>query len=246
MWLESLIPDARVQDVVATGMTFIVASAWLGCIGLMATKGWIPRTLSRKIIHVGTGALFVLCWNFYSAEPRAPFLAATVPLVLTLLFVAVGVGLIDSPDLVQSVTRGGDRRELLKGPFYYGLVFIICTVVYWRHSPIGILALMVMCGGDGLADIIGRRWGAQKLPFNSEKSWIGSAAMLVGSFGFGFGFLALFNAFGNFQPALDLGMTAGAIALITLVATGVEALPIPDIDNITLTLVVLGLAQGLL
>jgi phytol kinase len=246
MWLEWLTPDSLLQDLLATGIAFVVAIAWLGTVGWIAAQGWVSRTLSRKIIHIGTGALFVLCWNFFSTAPRAPFLAASVPFVLTLLFASVGLELIKSPDLVASVTRSGDRHELLKGPLYYGLVFIACTVIYWRHSPIGILALMVMCGGDGLADIVGRRWGTHKLPFNSQKSWIGSAAMLIGSFVFGFGFLALFNALGNFQPPLDWGATAGAIALIAFVATLVEAIPIPDIDNITLTLVVLGLGHGLL
>lgn len=39
-----------------------------------------------------------------------------------------------------------------------------------------------MCGGDGLADIIGRRFGGNaKLPHNSNKSWAGSAAMFAGA-----------------------------------------------------------------
>lgn len=37
------------------------------------------------------------------------------------------------------------------------------------------------CGGDGLADIVGRRLGkGNPLPWNPEKSWAGSAAMFVG------------------------------------------------------------------
>lgn len=40
----------------------------------------------------------------------------------------------------------------------------------------------LMCGGDGLADIIGRRFGSgAKLPHNSNKSWAGSAAMFTGA-----------------------------------------------------------------
>ena len=37
-----------------------------------------------------------------------------------------------------------------------------------------------MCGGDGLADLVGRRWGASnRLPWNQNKSWAGSLAMLL-------------------------------------------------------------------
>ena len=55
------------------------------------------------------------------------------------------------------------------------------TVVYWRDSPTGALAMSLMCGGDGLADVVGRRLGqGNPLPWNPAKSWAGSAAMLLG------------------------------------------------------------------
>jgi phytol kinase len=48
------------------------------------------------------------------------------------------------------------------------------------HMVMQVVALM--CGGDGLADIIGRRFGSgAKLPHNSNKSWAGSAAMFAGA-----------------------------------------------------------------
>jgi len=135
------------------------------------------------------------------------------------------------------------RREILRGPLYYGLIFVACTLLFWRTSPVGVLALMLMCGGDGLADLVGRRWGTARLPFSPRKSWIGSAAMLIGGFAFGFGFVALFGVIGNLQPPLDLTRAASRSALICLAATAVEALPFPDVDNLTIagTAVALGL-----
>lgn len=57
----------------------------------------------------------------------------------------------------------------------------VCTqLVCWRDSPAAMLTLALMCGGDGLADIVGRRFGSAKLPYNSGKSWAGSAAMFGG------------------------------------------------------------------
>ena len=42
----------------------------------------------------------------------------------------------------------------------------------------------LMCGGDGLADIVGRRLGAgNPLPWNAAKSWAGSLAMMLGERG---------------------------------------------------------------
>lgn len=48
------------------------------------------------------------------------------------------------------------------------------------------MAISLMCGGDGLADIVGRRWGGSAhLPWNPAKSWPGSAAMFLGVQGYG-------------------------------------------------------------
>lgn len=67
------------------------------------------------------------------------------------------------------------------GPLYYVIVLIAITALYWRASPVGLVIASLMCGGDGLADIVGRRLGAgNPLPWNPEKSWAGSAAMFLG------------------------------------------------------------------
>ena len=51
------------------------------------------------------------------------------------------------------------------------------ALLFWRDSPAGLVAISLMCGGDGLADIIGRQFGQAKLPYNPSKSWAGSLAM---------------------------------------------------------------------
>jgi phytol kinase len=239
MWLQPFISNPIVQDIVATTFTLGLCLVWLRAMDCLAQRGLIEQRLSRKLIHIGTGPLFVLCWNLFSAAGWAPYAAALVPGLITLQFAAVGLGLVKDEAAVKAMTRHGEAREILRGPLFYGIVFVVCTIVFWRHSPVGILALMLMCGGDGLADVVGRRFGAARLPFSPEKSWAGSAAMFAGSFLFGFVFLVLFNIFGNFAPPLDLARTAFVVAVIALAATAVESLPFHDIDNITTTLVAL-------
>lgn len=243
MWLDAFFPNKAFQDVVATIITFALSVMWLRLIDALAHRGWLEQKLSRKIIHIGTGPLFVLCWNLFSGEPWARYAAALVPLAITAQFVAVGFGLLKDDAAVKAMTRHGDPKEILRGPLYYGLVFVVCTILFWRHSPVGIMALMIMCGGDGLADVVGRRWGSAKLPFSPDKSWAGSLGMFGGSFLFGLGMLALYNLFGDFQPPLDTARTAGAVAAISLLATAVESLPFHDIDNITITIA--SLAAGI-
>ncbi|MBD2120752.1 diacylglycerol/polyprenol kinase family protein [Trichocoleus sp. FACHB-262] len=246
MELSALLANSLVRDIAATAITFAIALSWLKLVNTLAQRGWLEQKLSRKIIHIGTGPLFVLCWHLYSEQAIARYFAALVPLAITLQFLAIGTELIADPAAVQAMTREGKPAEILRGPLYYGIAFILCTVLFWRNSPIGILALMLMCGGDGLADIVGRRLGKHKLPFSSHKSWAGSTAMFLGSFGFGLGFLTLFNHLGHFQPPLNLANTTGAVAAIAFVATLVEALPFPDIDNITLVGVAIAMGLWLL
>ncbi len=161
MWLAPFFSNKLLQDIVATIITFAVALAWLRVMDALAHRGLIEQKLSRKLIHIGIGPLFVLCWNLFSAQPYARGLAALVPLAITAQFALVGFGLMKDDAAVKAMTRSGNPRETrsVRGPLYYGLVFVVCTVIFWRHSPIGILALMLMCGGDGLADVVGRRWG---------------------------------------------------------------------------------------
>ncbi len=95
------------------------------------------------------------------------------PLRLTL----VGTGVLNDPGFVKSISRSGDKSEVLKGPLYYCIVLIAISLICWRDSPAGLVTISVMCGGDGLADIVGRRFGEAKLPYNPQKSWAGSIAM---------------------------------------------------------------------
>ncbi len=191
-----------VRDVAAAVITLAVALTWLRVVDGLAARGVLEQRLSRKVIHIGTGPLFVACWFLFSSNPAARFLAALVPLLITGQFVMVGTGMMRDPAAVAAMTRHGDRREILRGPLFYGIVFVVCTIVFWRTSPVGILALMLMCGGDGLADVIGRRYGISPLPFNPSKTWGGSAAMLLGGFFFALAFVAIFQSAGLFDTGL--------------------------------------------
>jgi phytol kinase len=116
-----------------------------------------------------------------STSPTAAAVAAAVPAANAARLITTGSGLLQDPKLISSVSRTGSSSELLKGPLAYVLVLLAATLFAWREHPAGLIAVSMMCGGDGLADIVGRRWGRQlPLPWNKDKSWPGSAAMLLG------------------------------------------------------------------
>jgi phytol kinase len=216
-------------------LTFVIALAWLRLMDFAAHRGWIESRLSRKIIHIGTGPIFVLCWLMFPDVWYSRWLATLVPLLITAQFALVGLGVMKDEASVKAMSRTGDRREILRGPLFYGIVFVVMTLVYWKDSPIGMVALMLMCGGDGLADILGRGLKSPKLPWNKDKSWAGSLGMFIGGWALAAFILGMFVLAGIF-----VGPFTGYLVPITLIAlagTLVESLPLKDVDNITVTLV---------
>jgi phytol kinase len=225
------------NNLLALIITFAVALIWLRINDFAAHRGWVNSHLSRKIIHIGTGPIFVLCWLLFNPTPSARYLAALVPFAITAQFALVGLGLVKDEAAVQAMSRTGDRREILKGPLYYGIVFVLVTILYWLESPIGIIALMLVCGGDGLAELLGRRFGVVKLPWNKDKSWAGSLGMFLGSWILALAVIAVFLSAGAFPGPFSAYLAP--ITLIALAATLVESLAIPDLDNLTITAVAL-------
>ena len=232
------------NDLIALILTFVVALLWLRINDFAAHRGWVSNHLSRKLIHIGTGPLFVLCWPLFTGSAASRYLAALVPLLITVQFFLVGIGFIRDPAAVEAMSRSGNPREILRGPLYYGIVFVLITVFYWYDSPIGIIALMLMCGGDGLADILGRRFGYAKLPWNPGKSWLGSLGMFAGGWVFAVGVLWVYQGLGHFTGLLPASIFP--ITLIALAGTLVESLPFRDIDNLTVTLTALVLGHWML
>jgi phytol kinase len=163
------------------------------------------------------------------------WLAALIPLLITVQFALVGLGVIKDEASVQAMSRTGDRREILRGPLFYGIMFVVLTIVYWKDSPIGIAALMMMCGGDGIADIVGRRVKSPKLAWSREKSFAGLVSVFVGGWLMTLFVIVVYIWAGVFAAPFIAYLLP--VTLIALGGTLVESLPFKDIDNITLTVV---------
>jgi len=228
---------------IALVLTFVIALAWLRLMDFAAHRGWIESRLSRKIIHIGTGPIFVLCWLMFPDVWYSRWLAALVPLLITAQFALVGLGMMKDEASVKAMSRTGDRREILRGPLFYGIVFVVMTLVYWKESPIGMVALMLMCGGDGLADILGRGLKSPKLPWNKDKSWAGSLGMFIGGWALAAFILGMFVLAGIFFEPFTGYLIP--ITLIALAGTLVESMPLKDVDNITVTLAAVALGHWL-
>lgn len=225
-------------------LTLALAVCWLRLNDFFAHRGWIGGQTSRKIIHIGTGPIFVLCWLLFPEGTLPRYLAAVIPLMISLQFLLVGLGVMKDQAAVDAMTRRGDRTEILRGPLIYGIAFVLLTVLYWKDSPIGIVALMMLSGGDGLADIIGKRFGKSRLSWSRNKSWAGSAAMFLGGIAFSLGVLFLFIQTRVF-PAPFVSFLAPVVGT-GLVCTAIESLPLEEYDNITVPVAAVLLGHWLL
>jgi phytol kinase len=222
------------NNYIALIITLVISLVFLRSMDFIAHRGWIDSKLSRKVIHIGTGPIYVLCWFIFQDTPDARWLAALVPFAITVQFALIGFGLIKDDASVKAMSRNGDPKEILRGPLYYGIMFVVLTLVYWKDSPIGIIALMMMCGGDGIADIVGRRISSLKLPWSKEKSIAGTISVFAGGWIFASVLIFIYVAAGVFA-----GPFANYLFPITLIALGgalVESLHYKDIDNVTMTL----------
>jgi len=222
------------NNYIALIITFVLSLLFLRSMDFIAHRGWIESRLSRKVIHIGTGPLFVLCWFLFQETPEARWLAALVPFAITVQFALIGFGVIRDEASVKAMSRSGNPREILRGPLYYGIMFVALTLVFWRDSPTGIVALMMMCGGDGIADLVGRRFPSPRLPWSREKSLAGSISVFAGGW-----LMAALIIFIYVSAGVFTGPFAGylsPITVIALVSALIESLHYKDIDNITMTL----------
>ena len=228
-WLATM-PVAR--DMLVTVVLVALAKIWVKLWSSLAESGMVDSKLTRKLIHTGTGPLFVMGWPFFSNSPYALIAACAVPSInLVRLWLAgrSGADNADSAELAKALSRSGDAKEVAKGPFYYTLVLFLSTLLSFRALP-GVIAVCQMAVGDGLADIIGRnfgstRWGAIGRSIGLDvkgqtKTVEGSLAFVLGAWASSLGMLAGCHYFG--YTALTVGAAVLPILGISLACGAVE------------------------
>eukprot|EP00241_Pyramimonas_parkeae_P022027 CAMPEP_0114319806 /NCGR_PEP_ID=MMETSP0059-20121206/25490_1 /TAXON_ID=36894 /ORGANISM="Pyramimonas parkeae, Strain CCMP726" /LENGTH=231 /DNA_ID=CAMNT_0001446943 /DNA_START=490 /DNA_END=1185 /DNA_ORIENTATION=- len=217
------------NDLGALCIAFAVALLWLRLCDALAAQGVLEVKLSRKIIHIGTGPLFIATWPLFSEASSARYMAALVPLSICLQFAAVGLGFLKDPEAVAAMTRTGNPREILGGPLLYGLVHTAITASFWRESVAGAgTDLRTFSGGDmarlGFRGIATRAWLAVLLCSFSDTSSVYVCSAV-----------AVMTMYSNTWTPSDMPRIYVLIRLfvVSTAATLVESLPFSDIDNVT-------------
>ena len=192
-------------------MAMVTASAVL-CRQLRPNQ----RELSRKIVHIGTGAVVPLAWFFEIPFVVALPVAAVITVVTTMnhqwRFIPA----------VEDVDRNS------YGTIAYGIAITTLLVLFWRTRADAVSAgVLVMALGDGLAGLIGRNVESPKwVLFGQTKSSVGTMTMAVVS---GLVLIGLARWSG-----VDLSLPA-ALGMVAI-ATGLEQLSWSGLDNLSVPL----------
>ena len=174
------------------------------------------RELSRKIVHIGTGAVVPLAWFF-----EIPFVVA-----LPVAAVITVVTTINHQWRFIPAVEDVDRNSY--GTIAYGIAITTLLLLFWPTRADAVSAgVLVMALGDGLAGLVGRNVASPKwVLFGQTKSSVGTMTMAVVS---GLVLIGLARWSGA-----DLSLPA-ALGMVAM-ATGLEQLSWSGLDNLSVPL----------
>jgi phytol kinase len=182
----------------------------------------------RKVVHIGTGNVILLAWLLQLPAwvgITSSILAGIVTLISYRLPILPGVNSVG-------------RKSL--GTFFYAVSIGIMTAIFWNLQipHYGVIGILIMAWGDGLAAIIGQKFGNHPYTiFGNIKSWEGTFAMLLVSYAIVS--IVLFSVQGNIWQTWLVGIP------VAIAATAVESIAQWGLDNLTVPLSSAGLASAI-
>ncbi|TFH27471.1 MAG: hypothetical protein E4G98_06115, partial [Promethearchaeota archaeon] len=194
---------AWLWDVIAMVIALVILLIVVKINGRIQKSGKLPTYVTRKIVHILVAPIFLLTWLLFTGTPVSRYIAMVVPLLFVVQFTAIGTGLMKDEDSVRSMSRSGDPKELLQGTLYYAIA-IFAVTLFWFYipktgiaggNPAAFVIIGCLAGGDGFADIIGRKFGGEKTfgIGGAKKTIAGALGMFLGSFIFSMGLIAIFS-----------------------------------------------------
>lgn len=236
-----------VWDIVAFVISFIVILMLVQINAAIEKSGKLSTIVTRKVIHLFAAPLWVITWMLFTGSVFSRWLAIIVPLIFVLQFVMIGTGKTKNEDFVRSMSRSGDPKELLGGTLYYAFLMVVIGILWFyvpaggdltSATPLALLVFGCLAGGDGFADVIGRKFGGEK-KFGiggAEKTVAGVIGMFIGSILFSVVLVLIFSVE---VASFSIVTLILPILIVSIVATIVEAITPKGLDNLTITIVVI-------
>ena len=216
----SLPPDFRRGSLQTLGYQIGAVLVWLAIVGLISEAasrfGKAGAEVIRKVVHIGTGNVILIAW--WLKIPLWVGVSASV------LFSAIALLSYYVPILPN--INGIGRKSF--GTFFYAVSIGVLVAWFWsinlpQYAALGIL---VMAWGDGLAALVGKRFGRHVYElWDMQKSWEGSLTMALASYA-----VSLLILLGTIGQIWQIWLISLVVALV---ATGLEAFSKFGIDNLT-------------
>lgn len=174
----------------------------------LTSKNIISGEGSRKFIHIGVSNWWIIAMIYFNS----PIYAAIVPgLFIVINYISY------KKQVFKAMERDGSKKDL--GTVYYAVSLFVLSVVTFSQgfNPyIGALGILVMGYGDGLAAVIGSKYGNHKITVhNSTKSLEGSVTMFITSFITIFILLSIFDDYYKLAVSLILAVVSAILELVT-------------------------------
>jgi len=173
---------------------------------------------SRKFLHIMTGNIAFILPLFQTREIMA-FLAAGPFIIFTFLMSPY------SP--IKSMRGKTSEAGHGLGLVYYAITWTVLAYAFFDHREIIAIGILAMSYGDGLASLLGIRYGKRKYHILKDtKSYVGSLAMLV------FTFVLMVIALLFYSIPISLTVT-GYLLWIALLASVIEGITPFGLDNLS-------------
>ncbi len=218
--------DPFLKNIIVTFVAFIYVFGVVEIMDFFVKKGF-PQDFSRKVVHLAAGS-WLIFWMFYDSSHWSKYLNISPAFLWTILLLYKGFFAKEDDQAVKTMTRTGDKKELLKGPLYFTLVMNLFGTVYYGSS-LALYAMGFLTWGDGLASVVGSRFGKHKFFILSQKSFEGSLTFLI------FGIMGTLL----FHLIFSINVNWNFLIICAVISTLIEALSPKDLDNILIPLVIL-------
>ncbi|MCX5965268.1 MAG: SEC59/DGK1/VTE5 family protein [Cyanobacteria bacterium] len=209
-----------------------IAALWLALVGLTAigVDRVVPEgsELVRKVVHIGTGNIVLLAW--WMNIPGWIGVSAGVFFAIVTL----------ASYRFQLLPRIDNVGRKSFGTFFYAVSIAVLVGWFWgvNRPEFGVLGILVMTWGDGLAGLVGKRFGRHRYQlWGMEKSWEGSLTMaIVATLVSG---IILSNVAVSTAQLITIAFTIGILSAV------LEAFSNLGIDNLTVPILSAAIAYSL-
>ena len=210
-------------------LSYILIFVIIGISTFLQNKKILGEEGARKFIHIGVSNWWILAMIFFKGENAVWF--AIIPPITFIVLNYLSYRL----NLLKAMERGGKGNL---GTVYFPislLILVILTFGVLEQPFIGAVGILVMGYGDGLAAVIGTKYGKHKIAFG--KSIEGSLTMFLASFAVAITILLISGVPNPYLIALGVAVIASIIELVT--PKGLDNLSVPLITSLALYVLLL-------